>query len=346
MDDSWHPLMIHAAGACCAIGYNLAATECALRAGIDHFTESSFVDNVGKPLLAAQLDMEDLWGPQRLARLMQYAIADCESAGGEIDPAITVLLLVAAERGRPHTTVDNYDCLYRACQEQFPTSFHEGSAVFPQGRAGIAAALLHAQTALRTKTVKWVLLVGADSLLDSATIQSFLDQERVLATDNAAGFIPGEGAAALLLKFAEAEVPGLRITGVGRAIEDACPDGVIPNRAVGLSKAIRQACDNAKLETGQLDFRLTDQNGEQFFSKESANAHARVMAADNKALPLIQIADCLGETGAATGPLGLAILTTSMRRVDTPGKRGLLHFSSDDGTRAALIVELSERKFP
>lgn len=337
--EEWQPLVIHAAGLCCAVGYSLAAASCAIRAGVDHFQESPFIDHTGGTLLCARLDLDDVWGPERLAQLVKMAVIDCESAGQKIDPASTVLILLAAERGRPHTDTDNYNDLYRVCEEQFQTAFHEGSAVFPQGRAAIGDALWHAQKQLKNGKVERVLLVGADSLLDAATIEHYLEQERLLCNDNASGFIAGEGAATLLLGMARDSDSGLRITGVGRALELAKPDGELPNRAVGLTAAIRQACTQARCAPNQLDFRVTDQNGETFFAKETANAYARVMSSDGTNLPMQQIADCVGETGAAAAAMSLAYLTVVMFRADAPGKRALLHFASDDGKRAALIVE-------
>lgn len=335
----WRPLVIHAAGMCCAVGYHLAAASCALRAGVDHFRESSFIDHSGKSLLAAQLDFEDLWGPQRLAQIVRMAVADCAQAGNAIDPASTVLILTAAERGRPHTEVDNFERLYRECQELFDSPFHEGSAVFPHGRAGIGDALWHAQSQLQRDSVRRVLLVGADSLLDAATIEHYLGQDRLLSTGNASGFIPGEGAAALLLGIAGPSDTGLHVVGAGRALESAKPEGEIPNRAIGLTAAMREALALADLPANALDFWANDQNGETFFAKEAANAYARLMGDDGTGLPIVQVADCIGETGGAAGPMTLAFLSTLMSRDDSPGERALLHFASDEGQRAALIVE-------
>ncbi|NHZ40895.1 hypothetical protein [Massilia aquatica] len=337
-DDVWYPLAIYAAGVCCPVGYSLAAASCAIRAGVDHFQESPFIDGTGKTLLAAKLDLDDIWGPQRLAEIVKMAVLDCESGAGEIDPASTVLIIIGAERGRPHTTDAHFNNIYKACEAQFQTPFHEGSAVFPQGRAGIGDALWHAQRKLRTHSVKRVLLVGADSLLDAATIGYYLRQERLLCSTNTCGFIPGEGAGAILLGPVRQGGQELQIAGVGRAIESAKPDGEVPNRAVGLTAAIRDACARAKISPAALDFCMNDQNGEPFFAIEASNAHTRVMNKAENSLHLLQMADCTGETGAATGPITIAYLTSLMGRKDAPGRVALLHFASDDGKRAALIL--------
>jgi 3-oxoacyl-[acyl-carrier-protein] synthase-1 len=338
-DAAWQPLAVHAAGLCCAVGYSLAAASCAIRAGMDHFQESPFIDNSGKTLLAAKLDLDDIWGPQRLAEMVSMAVRDCESGAEKIDPGSTVLIGIGAERGRPHTGEAQLKHVYRACEAQFQGTFHAASTLFPHGRAGIGDALWHAQASLRLPGVRRALLVGADSLLDAATIGYYLRQERILCSTNACGFIPGEGAGVILLGPARRAQPGLHITGVGRALEQARPDGQLPNRAMGLTAAIREACKQAHIDPTALDCCMNDQNGEPFFAIETANAHARVMRERDAILPLLQLADCTGETGGAAAAISLAYLTSLMERTDSPGQRALLHFASDDGKRAAFILD-------
>jgi 3-oxoacyl-[acyl-carrier-protein] synthase I len=338
--DGWLPLHVQSAGLCCAVGYSLAAASCALRAGMDHFQESDFVDRFGSILHVARLPLGDLWGARRLAQIVSLCIQDCAVSAEAINPASTALLVLAAEADRPHSDPEYGQQLYRACEDLFEFRFHDASAVIPLGRAGIGEALWQAQKLLRIAgSIKQVLLVGADTLLDAATIEHYLDQERLQCSGNSNGFIPGEGAAALLLKLANETSQGLHILGIGQAAEQSRPDGEIPNKAVGLTKAIREACACADIAPNALQLRMTDQNGEQYFAKEAANAYTRIMAKDGVGLPLFHIADCVGETGAAAGPISLAYLSTLLKREDGPGKTALLHFANDDGLRSALIVQ-------
>lgn len=200
-------------------------------------------------------------------------------------------------------------------------------------------ALWHAQRKLRTHSVNRVLLVGAGSLLDAATIGYHLLQERLLCSTETCGFIPGEGAGAILLGPVRQGGQEFQITGVGRAIEPAKQDGEVPNRAVGLTAAIREACARAKISPAALDFCMNDQNGEPFFAIEASNAHTRVMSKAENSLHLLQMADCKGETGAATAPITIAYLASLMGPADALGRMAHLHFASDDGKCAALILE-------
>ncbi|MBI3230759.1 MAG: hypothetical protein HYZ45_11470 [Burkholderiales bacterium] len=255
---------------------------------------------------------------------------------------MAALILMAAEKGRPHTENERYDEIWHACVEHITAQgllpFHASSMIAPHGRAGIGAALQRAQSLLVSNTVSRVLLLGVDSYINSVTISHYLEQERLLCSDNSNGFIPGEGAAALLLELATPQSSGLLITGAGVAREKAVFEGITPNRAIGLTQAIRQALESAKLAPNHLQFRMNDLNGEQYFAKEAANAYTRVMADDSVLLPLLHIADCVGETGAAAGPLSLAYLSRIMGEQDGPGTQGVLHFANDNGLRAACIV--------
>jgi len=340
-DETWQPLLIESAGVCCAVGYHLAAAACALRASMDHFQESEFVDRNGVPLKLARLPLGDLWGAKRLVEIANMAIKDCIDAN-EIDPATTALLMLDAERDRPHTEIERYQEVAAACKAAFEKDFHATSIIYPHGRAGIGNVLLYAKQLLAQRKVTRVLLFAADSFLNAATIEYYLSQERLLTSDNSNGFIPGEAAAALLLTLADENAEGLVIAGLGIGQEEAKIDGEIPNRAMGLTQAMRRACESAEIKIGDLQFRMNDQNGEEYYAKEAANAYTRLTADDSVFLPLLHIADCVGETGAAAGPLSLAYLTQIMSREDGPGTTGLLHFANDNGLRAACVVQYRE----
>lgn len=338
---AWQPMVVKAAGLCCAVGYQLAAASCAMRAGIAHFQESDFVDKADNALVVASLPLESASGTARLARMAQLALADCAQMSGYLDTENTALMLLAAERGRPHTEPERYHACFQAVQELFSQPFHASSLIIPQGRAGIGEALLRANQLLQDGIVSRVLLLGVDSYLNAASINYYLQNKRLLTRESAMGFIPGEAAAAILLELAHEQSSGLHISGVGIGREEARPDNDTPNRAIGLTQAMREACSKANIAPSEIDFRLSDQNGEQFFSKEAANASTRFMAEEEESrlLPILTIADTVGEVGAAAGCVMLAHLSLLMARKDGPGFTGLAHLANDDGRRCALLLE-------
>ncbi|WP_321950766.1 hypothetical protein [Paraburkholderia bannensis] len=334
-------LRIVQGGLCCAVGFNLPAAYCAMRAGMDHFQESAFRDVNGKPLQVARLPLGDLWGEDRMAVLAATAVCDCLSRWEAGDARLGVVLL-AAEPGRPHQEPQRYAVCQRAIDEALPGLQVMARATYAEGRAGLASGLVCARAWLASGEIDYVLLVGVDSYLNAATVNHLIGTRRMLTTDTPAGFIPGEAAAAIVLGRPLPEDAGamqVLISGVGAALEEGRPDGKIPNRATGLTQALRAALKEADLAPDELDFRITDHNGDPFLAAESALMHARLMAGTQMLLPMINPAESIGEVGAALGVAGLAYGAALLAREHIDGPVGVLHMSNDDGRRAAVVIE-------
>lgn len=337
------PLFVVGAGACTAIGMSLAATDCALRAGMDHFQESDFVCRNGDPIRVARLPDQSLWGKRRLARWAACALEDClRTAQPPLDLGQVPLLLLAAERARPHSDDDRYRQIYTELETVLGARLHPHSRIVTLGRTGIGAALQLAQQWLTAAQVAEVVILGVDSYLDAATINHYLAQRRLLTYDNSQGFLPGEAAAAVRIALTPA--PGaLRIDGIGFGEEPGRIDGSVPSRATGLSRALRQALQQAAMTPDAFDLRLSDQNGESFYAREAANAFTRLGNDGLGKLATLTLADCVGEVGAALGPLMLGWAKCLFQRADTTGDSALAHLAGDDGTRVALALS-SERR--
>ena len=272
------PLRIESGGLCCAVGYHLRAAACAIRANMDHFQDSEFLGDTGTPIVVGRLPDKDCWGSERVARWVTRSVRDCLRDRPDFDPERVALVIVGPEPERPDMTDESYWEIVTAATVQLGMRFHQDSRILPLGRAGLAAALQYAGNCLATPHIDGVLLSAGDSLLNAAAIQHFLTARRLLVPGNRDGFLPAEGAAALLLRRLTDNEPGLRICGYGQAGNLGLRDGETPNRAMGLTEAVRSACTLAGLDPHQLDFRVSDQNGESFLSKEGSNAFTRVMA--------------------------------------------------------------------
>lgn len=331
------PLYITSAGACSAVGMSLDATECALRAGLDHFQESHFYCTTGEPIRVACLHDVDIWGNSRLARWAALAIQECLAGAPGTDLASTPLLLLAAERERPHSDDQRYRDIYERLQQAMGCRFDNRSRIVANGRAGLGPALQLAAQWLAAGEARQVLLVGADSYLDAATIGHYLSAQRLLVPGNSDGFLPGEAAAAVLLN-AQPVASCVAIQGLGVAREEGRPDGSVPNRAMGLTQALRQALENAPVAPGTWQLRFSDQNGEGYFAREASNAFTRLGRQGLRSLKTLTLADCVGEVGAATGPLMLAWASRLLLQADAPGQFALAHLANDEGTRTALAL--------
>lgn len=329
-------LRVASVGLCCSVGYTAKAASCAMRAGMDHFQEGEFVTSNGEAIRVARLPDNETWGTARLVCWMAHAIDDCLSQGVVLQDTRLLTIVLTAENDRCAIDLSH---LQQLTLSSIPSAqLHSNSEIVRTGRAGLAPVLDKAHELLSEGVCKQVLVLGIDSFLNAETVNHYLRADRLLVPGNRDGFIPGEAAAAVLLELAPPDVPGLHIVGWGRGEEPGRPDGSVPSRAQGLSRALRTAFDQADIDCNDLAFRMSDQNGEGFFAGEAANAFTRV-AVDGGTTPMVYTtADCAGEVGAATGALMLAWLQHLLPRPDGPGDCGVIHLANDDGLRSAVVV--------
>jgi len=135
------------------------------------------------------------------------------------------------------------------------------------------------------------------------------------------------------------EKPELRCTGIGFAEEAARIDSEQPLRADGLTAAIKTALSEAGVSMGDMDLRITDLGGEQYYFKEASLALTRTLRTHKEEFPLWHPAECIGEPGAVAGAAILAVASAATKRAYASGPRILAHMANDSGRRAALALE-------
>jgi 3-oxoacyl-[acyl-carrier-protein] synthase I len=339
---AWSPLRIVSRGMCCAVGHNAPAATAAINARMNHFRETEFVDG-GQPIMGAAVYGVDQWGAARLQLMVQTVMAECLVAGPNIDRKDIAVLLISAEPSRPGMPREHLgDALlnFSGQGEMQDHPFHAQSYLAAYGKGGIARAMADTAALLHSKAgPEYVLMVAIDSLLDAAAIEQFLSQQRLNVRDNADGFIPAEGAAALLLSKKPNHDSSLWIEGIGSAHEDWRLGGDVPLRSNGLTAAIRNAVKTANTEVAAMDFHASGMTGESWYAKEVSLTLSRCMERKKAEFPHLITASLLGETGAASPLLTLAWLAGMMgSRSDQLGSKALLHFAGDDGKRSALVV--------
>lgn len=333
-------IRIAAAGACCSLGYYLEAISCALRVGYDGFQESKMAFSGAEPVRVACLPDTEVWGAERLAKWLLYALGNCLDKAPSVELESVPLFLLTLEAERPHGQEHlQFETAIKA-QQSLELPFHPDSRIVAGGKAGLGMALEQIAELFARGSARQALLVGVDSLISGKSIKYYLDAQRLLMPGNSDGFVPGEGAAALLLEASSPTVPGVHIAGFGRGQAEGRPDGSVPSRARGLTQAMRGALAQAGHAADALQFRVSDQNGEAFFSREASHALTRISVPGSTAPQTITTADCTGEIGAATGPLMLAWLSIFMPQKDGygPGHCGLIHLANDNGERSAVVV--------
>lgn len=330
-------LRIIGSGMCCAVGTSAPAARAAIRARLSRFTQSRFVDEEGEPLMVASLPLGDLIGARRLTAMLDRAVRECLEQQPDAKADNTGLWLLLSDRARPGFNRKWEKATTQCCHDALGAE-PKSQQVISSGRTSVAAALTEARSALESGRLRYALIAAVDSYLNAHTVNHMLSKERLQSSDAKDGFIPGEGAGAILLS-AEPAAEGLLVLGVGSADDPAHIGNDHPVRAEGLSAAIRAALKESPYALSDLDFRMADIAGESFFFREAGLALSRVFDKPRDSFPLLHITDSVGETGAAVGPLSLAYLAAAMPRGITPGARALFHLQGDDGARAAIVIE-------
>lgn len=329
------PLSVAATGMCCNVGYSVPSAFAAIQAGLDHFAETSFYDLNGKPLVGAQLYKNDTWGEERLLWMSDCVIAECISKLPEMLLEKTCLIFIM-----PETEIGFSHAGYTSFFNQKKSLYHPTSFYIQEGKTGIGTAILKAQHLIYSELISHVLIVGVDSYFYPARINDLLSRERVLCTSNRDGFIPGEGAGAIVLCKPRCDEFSICISGTGVDNEEAHINQFEkPNLAKGLSRAIRKALQSSGHLLIETDFHASGVTGESWYFRETTLAINRCLEKKKKHYRHYQLASNLGETGAASGPLTLAYLNEILLHSPGINRKALLHFSDDNGQRVALIAE-------
>jgi 3-oxoacyl-[acyl-carrier-protein] synthase-1 len=176
-----------------------------------------------------------------------------------------------------------------------------------------------------------------DSLLSWPTLGAYAGAGRLLTAQNSNGFMPGEGAGAVLVAKPDGQAR-VCCTGLGFAVEPAHIDSGEPLRADGLAQAIRTALADAGLQMHELDYRITDVSGEHYYFKEAALALARLLRRTKDEFDIWHPAECIGEAGAVAGLAAVIVAHFACAKGYSRGNHVLLHASNDAGQRAALIL--------
>lgn len=333
-----HPMAIFATGLVTSAGLSAPAACAALRANIANPTTTRFVDGNGDWILAHEVPLEEPWrGAEKLARMAWMAIQEVLASTQTEERTRIPILLCISEPQRPGRPQDIDTGLLDRIQDLAGFRFAAGSSVLPNGRAGTTLAFTLARQLLARERVARVVICATDSLLMAGTLAHYSDRHRLLTRDNADGFIPGEGAGALLVGPVE-ESARVVCEGVGFALEPASVDTDQPLRADGLVNAIRIALDESGNGLHDMRFRVSDLSGEQYYFKEATLALSRILRVRVPELTIWHPAECFGETGAAAGVAAIAAVFAAFRNGYAPGSPCLAHFSGDDGRRSALVL--------
>ena len=329
---------ILATGLVTSVGLSAPASCAAIRANVANPTQTRFVDSSGEPIMAHQLPLEQPWrGRTRLVEMAALALEECLVTIARKEWAHIPLLLCLAEPERPGRLEGLDEHLLTELQRKLQVEFSPQSRIIPQGRVSALVALEVARDLL-SSSFPYAVILATDSLLTGPTLSQYERNGRLLTSRNSNGFLPGEGAGAVLVGPAPHHAH-LVCAGVGFAIERANIDSEQPLRAEGLGQAIRNALGESGCALQDIDWRITDLAGEQYYFKEAALAVSRILRVRKEELDLWHPAECIGETGALAGLAGMVVAEAACRKSYANGPNLLLHAGTDGGQRSAAVLQ-------
>lgn len=338
-------LALLASGMVTPVGMCSVSACAAIRAGLNNFAESSFRRPSGSPIIAAMVPfLEASWGIARLVQLVEPAIGEClawfEKNDRSIDASQIPLILSVSEPSFPGRHPDLQTDLLPQLQKKLGYDLHHKSALVPHGRVGGAIALQIAHNLIEQKEAPYCIVAGVDSFLTASTINAYLSVDRLKTKETEDGFIPGEaGAAVLVGSSINRHKTNLIFAGLGMGAEKAIMDSEHPMRGEGLLTAIRSALSDSQNSMNEMDYRISDVNGEPYAFKESTLAFTRALGVRKDTFDFWMLADKIGDVGAAVVPCMLSVAFTADIKKYAAGPVVLIHASSEGGERAAIILK-------
>lgn len=346
------PQDILSVGIATSVGFRPGAVAAAVRGAIDGFAEQALLDKRLRPRVMAVLPDEDLpplapaledvlmtGANARMLQLAGVALADAAAPC----PGQPLPLFLAVHELRSDVPDLVHPELLRQLEAQSGVALDDrASRLFRQGGAGGLCALGAAMEWLGAGRGECALVGGVDSFHDLKRL-GVLDAEDRLHGSSKDGFIPGEGAAFLLLGSRTLRSrlglpPIARVTGVGLGAERGHRYSAEPYRGEGLVQAFRALFQGLPPGTPPVRCVYAGFNGESLPAKEWGVARIRTAARFAEDAAIEHPADCVGDMGAALGPLMVALAAVGIQGGyrDAPC---LVWSTSDREARAAAMLE-------
>jgi 3-oxoacyl-[acyl-carrier-protein] synthase I len=333
------------------IGQHRKTSAAAFAAGISWFTDSTYLNAQETPITMALVP--DAAMPEAdpflelLAELTPWEYHLVRLACGPLAAvwpkgyrtAIPALIVLPELHPRGSAAPPEELIALLAQQTQLPICAMQ-SQLLPLGRAGFMEALVMAHLILQQGNTPYVLVGGVDSYQQERLLANLDEDGRLPKTDGPSdGFIPGEGAAWLLLSLQPNE-DGLAITAWGLEDEPGHLYSTLPYRGEALAQAFRAALSLPQ-PIGPLSHPIghlySSANGERYWAKELGVMLTRNQTAFAERPKHQHPADCWGDLGAATGP-ALAALAFTQRQKTPRTSPDLISCASDQGLRGIAVL--------
>lgn len=339
------PIAVLASGMVTGVGFTTPSSCAAIRVGIDAFEQTKFKFD-GDWILGSEVKFEEGFrGREKLLTMAAMAIDECTASIPEQHASCKIPVFIGLpESDRPGRIEGLDDSFSDELRSRLAISPHlfAPCRCQPSGRISGTLGITWAEQQFNSGS-PYCIVAGVDTLLIAETLATYHSHRRILTETYSNGFIPGEAAAAVLLTNNSSQNSCLWCMGMGNAMEPAPIGSDRPFRADGTTAAIKTALSEAQIGQEDIDYRITDANGEQRFFREAALACTRAVRYKRDILDIWHPADCIGEVGAATVPVALGVALAAAQKNYSPGSTVLMHWGNDSGERSALVAQYMER---
>lgn len=339
---------ILALGASTPLGRDAWSSAAAVRAALSNFSEHHYMlDTAGEPMRAAIAPWlaPDLSGALRFEALLLPAIEQALApVQGGVFGHLRIALALGLPVERPGVPAGLAVDMLRAAAKRFGKGFG-AAATFANGHCAGALALDAAWRKVAQGELDVCVVAGVDSWIDPEALDWLESCDQLHGAgplNNAWGFVPGEGAGAVLIARSEVTArlgltPVARVLRVGIGFErhriksdDVCI-------GEGLTVALRAAMAGLPNTLDVTDI-YCDMNGEPYRADEYGFACLRMDKRLAAASDFTAPADCWGDVGAASTPLHLALASIAGFKGYANGDCALAWSSSESGERTAIVL--------
>lgn len=339
-------LAITGVGAMTPVGHTAPETCAAIRAGISGFSDHPFFDtetpdpgwDVEEPLTAAMVSVCDpqVEGPNRLVELGVAALRELLQTTHlrRSDLESTALLLALPEADDVVSQWALPAMFASALCKRAGLPVPSVVSVDQSGHLGVFNLLRTADAILAARQCTRCALLAVDTFHDEGRLDLLDSKFRLRSDRSVDGYLPGEAAVALML---EQPRPGALATIETVAVADEPHpfSSELSSTGRGLHEVLAGLIDRHGVQAPWI---VCDLNGESYRACEWGLMLTRLAPRLDTMRRLDHPADCVGDTGAATGGILLAHVTRAFVRDYAPSSKALLFASNDGALRFAVAV--------
>lgn len=262
--------------------------------------------------------------------------------GNRTQPQQTAVILTLPEAFRSHPAFESAQrsTFLESVLREAKLDFRPDSIQIEGGAAATIKALRLAAELLHRPGITQVIVGGVDSLVNGYDFTRLGEAKRLKTDQNAQGLVPGEGAAFVCFGLESQPDDRYRacVHNVALFVERNSALTTRYSQGAAMLDALKAASGEAGLSEPQIEFIVSNSNGERYAALESLVFRSRFYRTRREILPTAYPAMTVGDIGAASGALALLVAADSFGKGYAPGSVAMVEVSSEEGARAAALV--------